>query len=157
MKPRIYLGIVFILIGFFSDKISAININKVTIPSTNYNELLDLQKPNDKLYDELKDVKSIISGPDEVFDREIIAIFHNEIGKRLPTYENITSISFENFYVESAKLTFNNRLSNKYKPLGDRMYKIILSTLGENEAIITKEEQLVLSEKMRAMAWILLN
>ena len=157
MKPRIYLGIVFILIGFFSDKISAININKVTITSTNYNELLDLQKPNDKLYDELKDVKSIISGPDEVFDREIIAIFHNEIGKRLPTYENITSISFENFYVESAKLTFNNRLSNKYKPLGDRMYKIILSTLGENEAIITKEEQLVLSEKMRAMAWILLN
>jgi hypothetical protein len=157
MKPRIYLGIVFILIGFFSDKISAININKVTIPSTNYNKLLDLQKPNDKLYDELKDVKSIISGPDEVFDREIIAIFHNEIGKRLPTYENITSISFENFYVESAKLTFNNRLSNKYKPLGDRMYKIILSTLGENEAIITKEEQLVLSEKMRAMAWILLN
>lgn len=157
MKRRTYLGIVFILIGFFSDKISAININKPQIPSTNYNQLLDLQKPNDKLYDELKDIKSIVSGPDEVFDREIIAIFHNEIGKRLPNYENITSISFENFYVESAKLTFNNRISNKYKTLGDRMYKIILSTLGENEAIITKEEQLALSEKMRAIAWILLN
>ena len=157
MKRRVYLGIVFILIGFFSDKISAININKPQIPSTNYNQLLDLQKPNDKLYDELKDIKSIVSGPDEVFDREIIAIFHNEIGKRLPNYENITSISFENFYVESAKLTFNNRISNKYKALGDRMYKIILSTLGENEAIITKEEQLALSEKMRAIAWILLN
>jgi hypothetical protein len=157
MKRRVYLGIVFILIGFFSDKISAININKPQIPSTNYNQLLDLQKPNDKLYDELKDIKSIVSGPDEVFDREIIAIFHNEIGKRLPNYENITSISFENFYVESAKLTFNNRISNKYKTLGDRMYKIILSTLGENEAIITKEEQLALSEKMRAIAWILLN
>jgi hypothetical protein len=37
------------------------------------------------------------------------------------------------------------------------MYKIILSTLGENEAIITKEEQTVLSEKMRAISWILLN
>jgi hypothetical protein len=102
-------------------------------------------------------VKSIVSGPDEVFDREIIAIFHNEMGKRLPTYDNVSSISFENFYVESAKLTFNNRLSNKYKALGDRMYKIILSTLGENEAIITKKEQFELADKMRAISWILLN
>jgi hypothetical protein len=75
----------------------------------------------------------------------------------LPSYENVNSISFENFYIDSAKLTFNNRLSNKYKSLGDKMHEIILSTLGENEAIITKEEQVALSEKMRAIAWILLN
>jgi hypothetical protein len=116
-----------------------------------------LKKPTDKLFEELKDVKSIVSGPDEVFDRELIAIFNNEMGKRLPSYENVNSISFENFYIESAKLTFNNRISNKYKPLGDRMYKIILSTLGENEAIITKEEQVALSDKMKAISWILLN
>jgi len=119
--------------------------------------MLDLEKPTDKLFEELKDVKSIVSGPDEVFDREIIAIFNNEMGKRLPSYENVNSISFENFYIDSAKLTFNNRLSNKYKSLGDKMHEIILSTLGENEAIITKEEQVALSDKMRAIAWILLN
>lgn len=157
MKPRLYLGIALVLIGFFWDSIPTINIDKSVIPSTNYTELLDLKKPSDKLYEELKDIKSIVSGPDEVFDRELIAIFNNEVGKRLPSYENINSISFENFYVESAKLTFNNRISNKYKSLGDRMYKIILSTLGENESIITKEEQIALSEKMRAIAWILLN
>jgi hypothetical protein len=157
MKPRVYLGIAFVLIGFFWDSISGINIDKPVIPSTDYNKMLDLEKPTDKLFEELKDVKSIVSGPDEVFDREIIAIFHNEMGKRLPSYENVSSISFENFYVDSAKLTFNSRLSNKYKALGDRMYKIILSTLGENESIITKEEQIVLSKKMRAISWILLN
>jgi hypothetical protein len=157
MKPRVYLGIAFVLVGFFWDSISGINIDKAVIPSTNYSKMLDLKKPTDKLYEELKDVKSIVSGPDEVFDRELIAIFNNEMGKRLPSYENVNSISFENYYVESAKLTFNNRISNKYKALGDRMYKIILSTLGENEAIITKEEQTILSEKMRAIAWILLN
>jgi hypothetical protein len=157
MKPRIYLGIAFVLIGFFWDSISGINIGKPVVPSTDYNKVLDLKKPTDKLFQELKDIKSIVTGPDEVFDRELIAIFNNEMGKRLPSYENVNSISFENFYVESAKLTFNNRISNKYKPLGDRMYKIILSTLGENEAILTKEEQIALSEKMRAISWILLN
>ena len=157
MNPRVYLGIAFILIGFFWDSISGINIDKPVIPSTDYNKMLDLKKPTDKLFEELKDVKSIVSGSDEVFDREIIAIFNNEMGKRLPSYENVNSISFENFYIDSAKLTFNNRLSNKYKSLGDKMHDIILSTLGENEAIITKEEQLALSEKMRAIAWILLN
>jgi type I restriction-modification system DNA methylase subunit len=157
MKPRVYLGIAFVLIGFFWDSISGINIDKPVIPSTDYNKMLDLKKPTDKLFEELKDVKSIVSGPDEVFDREIIAIFNNEMGKRLPSYENVNSISFENFYIDSAKLTFNNRLSNKYKSLGDKMHEIILSTLGENEAIITKEEQVALSDKMRAIAWILLN
>ena len=157
MKPRLYLGIAFVLIGFFWDSIPSININIPTDLSTDYNTILDLKKPSDKLYEELKDIKDIVSGPDQVFDRELIAIFNNEMGKRLPSYENVNSISFENFYVESAKLTFNNRISNKYKALGDRMYKIILSTLGENESIITKEEQGLLSEKMRAISWILLN
>jgi hypothetical protein len=157
MNPRLFLGIGLVIIGFFWDSISVSNINKPIVPSTDYNKILDLKKPTDKLIEELKDVKTIVSGPDEVFDRELIAIFNNEMGKRLPAYENVSSIAFENFYIESAKLTFNNRISNKYKPLGDRMYKIILSTLGENEAIITKEEQVALSDKMRAIAWILLN
>jgi hypothetical protein len=157
MNSRVYLGIALVIIGFFWDSISIPNINKPVIPSTDYNKMLDLKKPTDKLFEELKDVKSIVSGSDEVFDREIIAIFNNEMGKRLPSYENVNSISFENFYIDSAKLTFNNRLSNKYKSLGDKMHEIILSTLGENEAIITKEEQVALSEKMRAIAWILLN
>jgi len=157
MNPRLFLGIGLVIIGFFWDSISASNINKPIVPSTDYNKILDLKKPTDKLIEELKDVKTIVSGPDEVFDRELIAIFNNEMGKRLPAYENVSSIAFENFYIESAKLTFNNRISNKYKPLGDKMYKIILSTLGENEAIITKEEQVALSDKMRAIAWILLN
>jgi len=157
MNPRLFLGIGLVIIGFFWDSISVSNINKPIVPSTDYNKILDLKKPTDKLIEELKDVKTIVSGPDEVFDRELIAIFNNEMGKRLPAYENVSSIAFENFYIESAKLTFNNRISNKYKPLGDKMYKIILSTLGENEAIITKEEQVALSDKMRAIAWILLN
>ena len=157
MNSRLYLGIGLVIIGFFWNDILKINSIKSNTQSINYNQMLDLQKPSDKIFEEIKDMKSIVSGPDEVFDREIIAIFHNEIGKRLISYEDITSISFENFYIDSAKLTFNTRLNNKYKELGNKMYKIILSTLGENESVITKEEQSILSEKMRGIAWILLN
>lgn len=157
MNFRLYIGIGLVTIGFFWNSIVQIDIKNPEIKSTNYSEILELKKPNDSLYEELKDIKEIVSGPDEVFDREIIAVFHNEVGKRLPSYENITSIAFENFYIDSAKLTFNGRLANKYKNLGERIYKIILSTLGDNESVITKEEQLNLSEKMRAISWILLN
>jgi hypothetical protein len=41
MKPRVYLGIAFVLIGFFWDSISGINIDKPVIPSTDYNKMLD--------------------------------------------------------------------------------------------------------------------
>ena len=47
MKPRVYLGIAFVLIGFFWDSISGINIDKPVIPSTNYNKMLDLKKPKE--------------------------------------------------------------------------------------------------------------
>jgi hypothetical protein len=105
----------------------------------------------------VKDIKNIVSGPDEVFDRELIAIFNNEMGKRIATYDNVTTINFENYYYDAGKMYFEGRIAKKYSGLGDKLYKVILSTLGENESIITKEDFAKLSEKMRGIAWVLLN
>lgn len=157
MNARTLLGIGFILIGFFWDSIPVGKISNPINSDTNYNKILDLEKPNDRIYEELKDIKTIVSGPDQVFDREIIAIFHNEMGKRLNGYKDITTINFENYYYDSAKTMFSGRVANKYRNLGQKIQDIISTSLGENEAIITKEEMENLSAKMRAIAWILLN
>ena len=105
----------------------------------------------------MKDLKDIVSGPDQVFDRELIAIFNNEMAKRLETYDNVTTLTFENYYYEAGKMYFEGRIAKKYSGFGDKLYKIILSTLGDNESVISKEDFLKLSEKMRGIAWILLN
>lgn len=157
MNVRTLLGIGFILIGFFWDSIPVWEISNPINSETNYNKMLDLEKPDDKIYQELKDIKTIVSGPDQVFDREIIAIFHNEMGKRLTSYKDITTVNFENYYYDSAKTMFSGRVANKYKDLGQKIQDTISTSLGENEAIITKEEMENLSAKMRAIAWILLN
>ena len=79
------------------------------------------------------------------------------MGKRLKGYKDVTTVNFENYYYDSAKTMFSGRVANKYKDLGQKIQDTISSTLGENEAIITKEEMENLSAKMRAIAWILLN
>jgi len=155
MNLRLYLGIALMVVGFFWDSLP-IN-TRVPIINNEYNTILKLKAPSDAYYNELKNIKSLVTGPDQTYDRELIAIFHNEMANRLDKYDNVSSISFENFYYDSAKLAFSNRVSNKYKGLGDEIYKVILSTLGENESILTKEEMGQLAEKMRAIAWILLN
>lgn len=155
MNLRLYLGIALMIVGFFWDSLP-IN-TKIPIINNEYNTILKLKAPSDAYYNELKNIKVLVTGPDQTYDRELIAIFHNEMANRLDKYDNVSSISFENFYYDSAKLAFSNRISNKYKGLGDEIYKVILSTLGENESILTKEEMGQLAEKMRAIAWILLN
>jgi hypothetical protein len=51
MNPRLYIGIGLVIIGFFWDSIPVIDINKLKVPSVNYNKMLDLEKPSDKLYE----------------------------------------------------------------------------------------------------------
>lgn len=156
MNLRLYLGIALMVVGFFWDSFFILSDKKPAI-NNEYNTILKLKAPSDAYYNEFKNIKNLVVGPDQTYDRELIAIFHNEMANRLDNYEKVSSISFENFYYDAAKLAFSNRISNKYKGLGEEIYKVILSTLGENESILTKEEMGQLAEKMRAIAWILLN
>ena len=79
------------------------------------------------------------------------------MGKRLENYENVNTLTFENYYYDAGKMYFEGRIAKKYNGLGDKLYKVILSTLGENESVVTKEDFKKLSEKMRGIAWVLLN
>lgn len=153
-KTKLVIGLALLVVGFFYEDLP---FRKSIVVNNEYNTYLSLEKPSDEVLNEIKDIKNIVSGPDQVFDRELIAIFNNEMGKRISKYENVNTLSFENYYYDAGKMYFEGRIAKKYNGLGDKLYKIILSTLGENESVISKEEFGKLSEKMRGIAWVLLN
>lgn len=151
MNYRLILGLILIVVALFMGRGDS-PLPKIL--SVNYNSVLDLEKPDKGIETEIGDLKKVVTDPK---DREKIAIFHNELGKRLPKYENINTIQFENYYYDSAKESFEGKLANKYRDLGENVQRLIIGTLGENETYISKDEFTSLSKKMRGMAWILLN
>jgi hypothetical protein len=154
---KLLLGIALLAVGFFYNDLPIDRLLHAQKTNNEYGQLLTLVKPSDAIYQEVKDIKSIVSGPDEVFDRELIAIFNNEMGKKIENYDNVTTLAFENYYYDAGKMYFEGRISKKYSGLGDKLYKIILSTLGENESVMSKDDFKKLSDKMRGIAWVLLN
>ena len=157
MNSKFVIGICFWVVGFFWQDIESLINKESVVPSIDYNKILDLKKPNDKIHEELKDIKEIVSGPEQETDREMIAVFNNEMAKRLVNYKNVNTLSFENYYYDAGKTFYQGRLRNKYGELGNKMYKVILSTLGDNDSYIKDQEFQNLSEKMKGVAWILLN
>lgn len=151
MNYRLLLGLGLVVLALF---MGGGNSPLPRIVSVDYNSVLDLQKPDSIIEKEVGDLKSVVT---DQGDREKVAIFHNEMGKRLPKYENINTIQFENYYFSSAKDSFEGKLANKYRDLGENIQRLIIGTLGENESYIPSEELQQLSKKMRGIAWNLLN
>ena len=110
---KLLLGIALLAVGFFYNDLPIDRLLHVQKTNNEYAQLLTLSKPSDAVYQEVKDIKNIVSGPDEVFDRELIAIFNNEMGKRIATYDNVTTINFENYYYDAGKMYFEGRISKK--------------------------------------------
>ena len=144
MNWRLILGLATIGLAFWIDG------NPRPTPSINYNAILGLE-------DQKTEPTGVREEVTDQIDRENIAIIHNEMGKRLPIYNNVNTLQFEKFYVNSTKEFFGDSLVGKYRDLGEKMYKLILSTLGENEGQISEDEMKELSKRMRGLAWEILN
>lgn len=151
MNYRLLLGLGLVVLALF---MGGGNSPLPRIVSADYNSVLGLEKPDTATEKEVGDIKKVVT---DQGDREKVAIFHNEMGKRLPKYENINTIQFENYYFNSAKDSFEGKLANKYRDLGENIQRLIIGTLGENESYIPTEELNSLSKKMRGLAWSLLN
>ena len=59
MNPRLLIGIVLLAVGYFWNDIPS--IESPIKPSTDYSKYIKLEKPNDKIFNELKDIKTIVT------------------------------------------------------------------------------------------------
>lgn len=144
MNWRLILGLALVGVAFWIDD------PRRQTPTVDYNAILGLE-------DQKTEPTGVREEVTDQIDRENIAIIHNEMGKRLPNYSNVNTLQFEKFYVNSTKEFFGDSLVGKYRDLGEKMYKLILSTLGESEGQITQNEMSELSKRMRGLAWEILN
>lgn len=128
------------------------------VPSENvYIKLLNLQKPSDNIIDKTMPVKMSMAKDKTMEDKELVGIFHNEMAKRLPKYKNISTIQFENYYMDSAREVYQDKLRGKYSELGDSIQKLVINILGEDEGIITEQEMNSLADNMKGISWVLLG
>lgn len=144
MNWRTLLGLAIIALAFLVDGAPSPQ------PGFDYSVILGLE-------DQKTEPTGVKEEVTDQTDRENIAIIHNEMGKRLPNYSNVNTLQFEKFYVNSTKEFFGDSLVGKYRDLGEKMYKLVLSSLGENEGQISAAEMAELSKKMRGLAWEILN
>lgn len=144
MNWRLVLGLAIIGLAFWLDGKQNPN------PQFDYNVILGLE-------DQKTDSLGLKDEVTDQVDRENLAIIHNEMGKRLPKYSDVNTLQFEKFYVGSTKEFFGDSLVGKYRNLGDKMYQVVLSTLGENEGQISPDEMKELARRMRGLAWEILN
>lgn len=144
MSWRIFVALAIVAFVFFGDSLTS------PTNTIDYNSILGLEDQKTSPIG----LKKIVS---DQTDRENIAILHNEMGKRTSTYSNVNTLQFEKFYVNSAKEFFGDSLAGKYRDLGEKMYELVLSTLGDNEGTITDAEMKELSKRMRGLAWEIIN
>lgn len=127
------------------------------IPVENpYIKLLDLQRPSEAIIEKALPV-SIAMQEGNIEDKELVGIFHSEMSKRISNYKNITTIQFENYYMNSAKDVYGDKIKGKYKDLGSAIQKLVIHALGEDEGIVTDLEMNNLSSNMKGIAWNLLG
>jgi hypothetical protein len=149
MNWRTLLGLAIIGFAFIMD-----DGGDEPLSPINYNAILNLEKQSDEVQKSVEGFKKVVTDQP---DREIVAIFHNEMGRALPSYSNINTLQFEKYYFGSAMSYFGDRLTGKYRDLGENVQKVIVSTLGEDEGMVSKPEIESLSSRMRGIAWNLLN
>lgn len=135
-----------------------VSVPKPDIPVDNpYVKILNLQEPSEKIIELTTPVSVAMGQNAKDEDKELVAIFHNEMAKRLANYKNITTIQFENYYLDSAKEIYGDKIRGKYKDLGNEVQKLVINTLGEDEGVITEQEMNNLATNMKGIAWVLLG
>lgn len=128
------------------------------VPAENiYIKLLDLQKPSDNVIDKATPVEKSMGKDADIEHKELIGIFHNEMAKRLPKYQNVSTVQFENYYLDSAREVYGDKIRGKYSGLGDAIQNLVINSLGEDEGIITTQEMNNLSDNMKGISWVLLG
>lgn len=151
---KLVAAIILLFVGLFWNKISPDIPVIPDMPS--YVEILKLQKPTDAVLNETNELQTILSNG-STQDKEIIGIFHNELSRRIPSYNNVSVGDFENFYYEVAKNVYGEQLRGKYPALGAKMYALIVGVLGDDDGTITTVEMNKLADNMKGIAWSLLG
>jgi len=115
--------------------------------------ILNIEKPTDDIISIVGPIGKLITDPT---DRAKLAIFNQEFANRVVSY-NTNNQQVNDVYVLAGSKFFNNDLVDKYKNLDVELVKLLESSIGSDNHILTKEEKQDISAKFMGLAWALIQ
>jgi aspartate 1-decarboxylase len=139
------VGILLIIISF-TNKAQEIIIEI----EPNVRTVLNINEPSEELKKTSEPIAWIINKKN---DREKFSIFNYEFSKRIPNY-NGSGQKYNDVYVKAGELALKDSFKD-YIGLKDLMIEYIKEITTDKDKLITEEEKQKLSEKFKALSWVL--
>lgn len=140
------IAIVLILFGI------TVAIEQARKPSEN-TVVLNIDKPSDDIISLVEPISKLVSDPT---DRAKLAIFNQEFATRVLTY-NTNNQQTNDVYVLAASHFFQSSLLDKYENLDTELVKLLESSIGNDNHILSESEKLDISKKFMGLAWALIE
>jgi len=115
--------------------------------------ILEIEEPTEAIMELVKPVADLVTDPT---DRAKLAIFNQEFATRIKDY-NADNQQTNDVYVLAANHFFNNELNDKYNGLDEGIIKLLRSSIGDENHVLTDDEKLDISLKFTGLAWALIQ
>lgn len=115
--------------------------------------ILEIEEPSEDIMELVKPISDLVTDPT---DRAKLAIFNQEFATRIIDY-NADNQQTNDVYVLAANEFFNNELNDKYEGLDKEIIKLLQSSIGDENHMLTEEEKRDISTKFTGLAWSLIQ
>jgi len=115
--------------------------------------ILDIKKPAQEIIDLVQPIANLVTDPT---DRAKLAIFNQDFATRITNY-TADNQQTNDVYVLAASLFFTDSLKDKYNNLDIELVKLLKSSIGEDNHILTETEKADISAKFMGLAWSLIQ
>jgi hypothetical protein len=115
--------------------------------------ILDIKKPAQDIIDLVQPISNLVTDPT---DRAKLAIFNQDFATRITNY-TADNQQTNDVYVLAASFFFTDSLKDKYNDLDVELVKLLKSSIGEDNHILTETEKADISAKFMGLAWSLIQ
>lgn len=115
--------------------------------------ILNIEKPTDEIIEIVSPISKLVTDPT---DRAKLAIFNQEFATRIISYATDNQKT-NDVYVLAASKFFKDSMLDKYEGLDSEVIKLLESSIGTDNHILTNEEKLDISKKFTGLAWSLIQ
>jgi len=115
--------------------------------------ILEIKEPSEEILKLVKPISDLVIDPT---DRAKLAIFNQEFATRITKYTTDNQQT-NDVYVLAASHFFNDELNDKYAGLDKAIIKLLQSSIGDDNHILTDEEKVDISLKFTGLAWSLIQ
>ena len=149
LNPKNLVAIGLILFGV----VLAITNSTNTIIDKDEVILLDIKEPTQQIVSLVTPIAKLVTDPT---DRAKLAIFNQEFATRISKY-TADNQQTNDVYVLAASYFFQDSLKDKYENLDSEIVKLLESSIGDENHILTDSEKSDIEAKFMGLAWVLIQ